>query len=101
MEVVGRRHWTQHLLYSLAERKRSFEKIPWVESASVMRFVRSAWWWKFMSDSDCVRAVGPRISLIDAGGTLMELPDRASRIFVSGDPGNESGRAALHRGRRE
>ncbi len=36
----GRRHRTQHLLRSArAERKQTLEKIPWVESASVMRFV--------------------------------------------------------------
>lgn len=58
----------------LAERKKQLEQIPWVESASVMRFVPNRIGIEIHERTPLAFArVGSRISLIDAGGTLMEL----------------------------
>ena len=45
----GRRHRPQYFLCSLAQRQTQLEQIPWVESASVMRFVPNRLNVKFMS----------------------------------------------------
>src|ERR1700751_6372394 len=59
----------------LAERKAQLEKIPWIESASVMRFVPNRLQVEIHERTPIAFArLGSRIWLIDAGGTLMELP---------------------------
>jgi cell division protein FtsQ len=58
----------------LAQRKQQLEQIPWVESASVMRFVPNRLRIEIHERTPVAFArIGSRISLIDAGGTLMEL----------------------------
>src|SRR5271167_1597258 len=75
MEVMGGDIGRNIFFVPLAERKKTLEKISWVESASVMRFVPNRLKIEIHERTPVAFArVGPKISLIDAGGTLMELP---------------------------
>jgi cell division protein FtsQ len=75
MEVMGGDIGRNIFFVPLAERKAQLEKIPWVESASVMRFVPNRLAVEIHERTPVAFArVGSRIHLIDAGGTLMELP---------------------------
>jgi len=75
MEVLGGDIGRNIFFIPLAERKAQLEKIPWVESASVMRFVPNRLAVQIHERTPIAFArLGSRISLIDAGGTLMELP---------------------------
>lgn len=75
MEVLGGDIGRNVFFIPLADRKAQLEKIPWVESASVMRFVPNHLIVEIHERTPIAFArVGSRISLIDAGGTLMELP---------------------------
>jgi len=75
MEVMGGDIGRNVFFIPLSERKAQLEKIPWVESASVMRFVPNRLQIEIRERTPIAFArVGSRISLIDAGGTLMELP---------------------------
>jgi cell division protein FtsQ len=59
----------------LSQRKTELEQIPWVESASVMRFVPNRLKVEIHERTPVAFVrVGSRIALIDAGGTVMELP---------------------------
>jgi cell division protein FtsQ len=59
----------------LSQRKTQLEQIPWVESASVMRFVPNRLKVEIHERTPVAFVrVGSRIALIDAGGTVMELP---------------------------
>jgi cell division protein FtsQ len=77
-EAVGRNIFQ----ISLAERKQELEKIPWVESASVLRL------WPnhllvMVKERTPVAfvALGERIELIDAQGVLMEMPPKSEYSF--------------------
>jgi cell division protein FtsQ len=75
MEVLGGDIGRNIFFIPLTERKAQLEKIPWVESASVMRFVPNRLTVEIHERTPIAFArLGSRISLIDAGGTLMELP---------------------------
>lgn len=75
MEVLGGDIGRNIFFIPLTERKAQLEKIPWVESASVMRFVPNRLVVEIHERTPIAFArLGSRISLIDAGGTLMELP---------------------------
>jgi len=75
MEVMGADIGRNIFFIPLAQQKAQLEQIPWVESASVMRFVPNRIKVEVQERTPVAFArVGPRISLIDAGGTLMELP---------------------------
>ena len=75
MEVLGGDIGRNIFFIPLTERKAQLEKIPWVESASVMRFVPNRLQVEIHERIPVAFArVGSRIWLIDAGGTLMELP---------------------------
>jgi cell division protein FtsQ len=66
----------------LTQQKAQLEQIPWVESASVMRFVPNRLQVEIHERTPVAFArVGPRIFLIDAGGTLMELPQKHKYSF--------------------
>src|SRR6202007_794313 len=66
----------------LAQQKAQLEQIPWVESASVMRFVPNRLKVEIHERTPVAFArVGPRMALIDAGGTLMELPPKHKFSF--------------------
>jgi cell division protein FtsQ len=75
MEVMGADIGRNIFFIPLAQQKAQLEQIPWVESASVMRFVPNRIKVEIHERTPVAFArVGARISLIDAGGTLMELP---------------------------
>jgi cell division protein FtsQ len=58
------------------------EQIPWVEAASVMRFVPNRLKVEIHERTPVAFArVGPRMFLIDAGGTLMELSPKHKYSF--------------------
>jgi cell division protein FtsQ len=75
MEVMGVDIGRNIFFIPLAEQKTQLEQIPWVESASVMRFVPNRLKVEIHERTPVAFArVGAKISLIDAAGTLMELP---------------------------
>jgi cell division protein FtsQ len=82
MEVMGADIGRNIFFIPLAQQKGQLEQIPWVESASVMRFVPNRLKVEIQERTPVAFArVGPRISLIDAGGTLMELPQKHKYSF--------------------
>jgi cell division protein FtsQ len=82
MEVMGADIERNIFFIPLAQQKAQLEQIPWVESASVMRFVPNRLKVEIHERTPVAFArVGPRISLIDAGGTLMELPHNHKYSF--------------------
>jgi cell division protein FtsQ len=82
MEVMGADIGRNIFFIPLAQQKAQLEQIPWVESASVMRFVPNRLQIEIRERTPIAFArVGARISLIDAGGTLMELPSAGKQKF--------------------
>src|ERR1035437_4828922 len=82
MEVMGADIGRNLFFIPLTQQKAQLEQIPWVESASVMRFVPNRLKVEIHERTPIAFArVGPRISLIDAGGTLMELPQKHKYSF--------------------
>jgi cell division protein FtsQ len=82
MEVMGADIGRNIFFIPLAQQKAQLEQIPWVESASVMRFVPNPLKVEIQERTPVAFArVGPRIFLIDAGGTLMELPQKHKYSF--------------------
>ena len=82
MEVMGADIGRNIFFIPLAQQKTQLEQIPWVESASVMRFVPNRLKVEIQERTPVAFArVGPRIALIDEGGTLMELPPKHKYSF--------------------
>src|SRR5690242_8936567 len=82
MEVMGADIGRNIFFIPLGQQKAQLEQIPWVESASVMRFVPNRLNVEIHERTPVAFArVGPRIFLIDAGGTLMELPQKRKYSF--------------------
>jgi cell division protein FtsQ len=82
MEVMGADIGRNIFFIPLAQQKAQLEQIPWVESASVMRFVPNRLEVEIHERTPVAFArVGPRMSLIDAGGTLMELTPKHKYSF--------------------
>ena len=82
MEVMGADIGRNIFFVPLAQQKLQLEQIPWVESASVMRFVPNRLKVSIHERTPVAFArVGPKISLIDAVGTLMELPQKHKYSF--------------------
>jgi len=82
MEVMGGDIGRNIFFVPLAERKQTLEKIPWVESASVMRFVPSCLRIEIHERTPVAFArVGSKILLIDSVGTLMDLPAAGKKKF--------------------
>src|SRR6202167_1433969 len=82
MEVMGADIGRNIFFIPLTQQKAQLEQIPWVESASVMRFVPNRLKVEIQERTPVAFArVGPRIFLIDAGGTLMELPQKRKYSF--------------------
>src|ERR1700733_5339163 len=74
MEVMGGDIGRNIFFVPLSARKQALEKIPWVETASVMRFVPNRLRIEVHERTPVAFArVGSKILLIDAVGTLMEL----------------------------
>jgi cell division protein FtsQ len=75
MEVMGGDIGRNIFFVPLAQRKEQIEQIPWVESASVMRFVPDRLKVEIHERTPTAFArVGSKILLIDASGALMDLP---------------------------
>jgi len=82
MEVLGGDIGRNIFFVPLSQQKAQLEQIPWVESASVMRFVPNRLQVEIHERTPVAFArVGPRIFLIDAGGTLMDLPQKHKYSF--------------------
>src|SRR6202162_239544 len=82
MEVMGADIGRNIFFIPLAQQKAQLEQIPWVESASVMRFVPNRLKVEIQERTPVAFArVGPRMSVIDAGGTLMELSPKHRYSF--------------------
>jgi len=82
MEVMGADIGRNIFFVPLAQQQAQLEQIPWVESASVMRFVPNRLSVEIHERTPVAFArVGPRIQLIDGGGTLMELPPKRKFSF--------------------
>src|SRR5450432_3540754 len=82
MEVMGADIGRNIFFVPLSQQKAQLEQIPWVESASVMRFVPNRLQVEIHERTPIAFArVGPRIFLIDAGGTLMDLPPKHKYSF--------------------
>src|SRR5271166_4833174 len=82
MEVMGADIGRNIFFIPLAQQKSQLEQIPWVESASVMRFVPNRLKVEIQERTPVAFArVGSRMMLIDAGGTLMELTPKHKYSF--------------------
>lgn len=82
MEVMGADIGRNIFFIPLSQQKLQLEQIPWVESASVMRFVPNRLKVEIHERQPVAFArVGPRIELIDASGRLMELPPKRKYSF--------------------
>jgi cell division protein FtsQ len=82
MEVMGGDIGRNIFFIPLAQRQKQLEQIPWVESASVMRFVPNRIRIEIQERTPVgfVR-VGSKISLIAADGTVMDLPPGSKKKY--------------------
>jgi cell division protein FtsQ len=82
MEVLGGDIGRNIFFVPLAERKEQLEQIPWVETASVMRFVPNRIKVEIHERTPVAFArIGSKILLVDAGGSLMDLPGNGKTKF--------------------
>src|ERR1700685_176486 len=82
LEVMGGDIGRNIFFVPLIERKQALEKIPWVESASVMRFVPNRLSIEIHERTPVAFArVGSKIMLIDPVGTLMDLPAAGKKKY--------------------
>jgi cell division protein FtsQ len=82
MEVMGGDIGRNIFFVPLSARKQTLEKIPWVESASVMRFVPNRLSIEIHERTPVAFArVGSKILLIDSAGTLMDLPAAGKKKY--------------------
>ncbi len=82
MEVMGGDIGRNIYFVPLSQRKLQLEQIPWVESASVMRFAPNRLRVELHERTPVAFArIGSHISLIDAGGTLMEFAPGGKRKY--------------------
>lgn len=82
MDVMGGDIGRNIFFVPLSQRKLQLEQIPWVASASVMRFVPNRLRVEIHERVPVAFArMGTRILLVDASGTLMELPQKHKYSF--------------------
>jgi cell division protein FtsQ len=82
IEVMGGDIGRNVFYVPLAQRKKQLQQIPWVESASVMRFVPNRLKIEIHERTPVAFArIGSRVSLIDGSGVLMELPVMGKKKF--------------------
>ena len=82
MEVVGADIGRNVFFIPLEERKHQLEQIPWVESANVSRLLPNRLRIAIQERTPVAFAqIGPKISLIDAHGVVMELPSNSSKHY--------------------
>ena len=82
MEVMGADIGRNVFYIPLDQRQKQLERIPWVESASVMRFAPDRIRIQIHERTPIAFArVGSRIMLVDVNGALMDLPSRHKYSF--------------------
>jgi cell division protein FtsQ len=82
MEVMGGDIGRNIFYIPLDQRQKQLDQIPWVESASVMRFTPNRIRIEIHERTPVAFArVGSKIMLVDAGGVLMELSTRKKYSF--------------------
>jgi len=82
MEVMGADIGRNIFFIPLGQQRRNWSKFPGWKSASVMRFVPNRLQVEIHERTPVAFArVGPRMALIDAGGTLMELTPKHKYSF--------------------
>lgn len=82
MEVMGGDIGRNIFFIPLGQRRKQLEQIPWVESASVMRFAPDRIRIEIHERTPVAFArVGSKVMLVDAGGVLMELSGRSRFSF--------------------
>lgn len=82
MDVMGGDIGRNIFFVPLSQRKLQLEQIPWVASASVMRFVPNHLRIEIHERVPVAFArMGTRILLVDASGTLMDLPPKHKYSF--------------------
>jgi cell division protein FtsQ len=82
MEVMGGDIGRNIFFISLDERQKQLEQIPWVESASVMRFAPNRIRIQIQERTPVAFVrVGSKILLTDAGGALMDLSSKKKYSF--------------------
>jgi len=82
IEVMGGDIGRNVFFVPLSQREKQLEQIPWVESASVMRFVPNRLRIEIHERTPVAFArVGSKIFLTDSTGVLMELPITGRRKF--------------------
>jgi cell division protein FtsQ len=82
MEVMGGDIGRNLFFIPLDERKAQLEQIPWVESVAVMRFVPNRLRVEIRERTPVAFVrLGPRISLLDARGHVMDLPPGSKQKF--------------------
>ncbi len=79
MEVMGGDIGRNVFFVPLADRKKQLEDIPWVESATVMRFLPARLRVQIVERTPVAFVqIGSKIALIDAHGVVMDIPPAAS-----------------------
>ena len=82
MEVMGGDIGRNVFYISLDQRQKQLEQIPWVESASVMRFAPNRLKIQIQERTPVAFAqVGSKIQLIDSSGVLMDLSAKKKYSF--------------------
>jgi len=82
MEVMGGDIGRNIFFIPLDQRQKQIEQLPWVESASVMRFAPNRIRIQIQERTPVAFArVGSKVMLIDAGGTLVDLSSRKKYSF--------------------
>ena len=82
MEVMGGDIGRNIFFISLDERQKNLQQIPWVESASVMRFAPNRIRIQIQERTPVAFVrVGSKVLLTDAGGTLMDLSSKKKYSF--------------------
>src|ERR1700674_5735926 len=82
MEVMGGDIGRYIFFVPLSTREQTLEKIPWVQSASVMRFVPNRLRIEIHERTPVAFArVGSKVLLVDGQGTLMDLPNKKKYSF--------------------
>jgi len=106
MEVMGADIGRNVFFIPLGERQKQLEQIPWVESASIMRFEPNLIKIQIRERTPVAFArAGSKVMLVDGGGVLMDLAGRKKFSFpvIIGMPSGEplSARAARMKTYRE
>jgi len=82
MEVMGADIGRNAFFVPLAEQKKKLEEIPWVQSATVMRFWPNRLRVELQERTpEAFVRIGSRIALIDRDGVVMDLPSASRKKY--------------------